>query len=106
MGPQDWEQVTHNESLPYTCCPDVHNDGSCTQNTKDKYNASCLEKVKDKVISSSTIIGGVGIAVGLIQVYKKHWNVHETCGTIFVITFKDNDVCFLLKKAFLNYVSL
>ncbi|XP_017778130.1 PREDICTED: CD63 antigen [Nicrophorus vespilloides] len=66
-GPEDWRSVIHNETLPHTCCPDTQNDGTCTIMTLNKYTKSCLESLEDTLLTYSTIIGGVGCGVAVIQ---------------------------------------
>ncbi|XP_022920882.1 CD63 antigen-like [Onthophagus taurus] len=67
-GPSDWRQITQNNTLPHTCCPDTVNDGTCTINSLNVYKASCLEELKDTIVTYGALIGGVGIGVALVQI--------------------------------------
>lgn len=66
-GPNDWKEITHNDTLPYTCCPDTQNDGSCTVNTLNRFQTSCYDRLKECLTNYASIIGAVGIGVSLIQ---------------------------------------
>ena len=67
-GPQDWNLVNHNNTLPHTCCPDTPDDGTCTLNSPNIYTASCFSKLKDGFTKYGSIIGGVGIGIAVCQV--------------------------------------
>lgn len=67
-GPSDWHNITHNNTLPYTCCPDTQNDGTCTMNTLNMYKTSCLERLRETLINYASIIGAVGCGVALVQI--------------------------------------
>lgn len=66
-GPDDWQKVSHNNSLPHTCCPNAQNDGSCTMNV-DHYTASCITNLKDLFIKYASVIGAVGLGIAGFQV--------------------------------------
>lgn len=67
-GPEDWNSVNRNNSLPHTCCPDSKDDGSCKLTTPNKYTDSCVEKFKKNLEHYGGIIGGVGIGIAFSQV--------------------------------------
>ncbi|KAL3269915.1 hypothetical protein HHI36_008972 [Cryptolaemus montrouzieri] len=62
-GPSDWKNFT----LPHTCCPNTHDDGSCTMKNPDHYTASCFEQLKETFSNYAAIIGGIGIGISLSQ---------------------------------------
>ncbi|KAK5645237.1 hypothetical protein RI129_006537 [Pyrocoelia pectoralis] len=66
-GPDDWELITHDSSLPHTCCPNVPPKGSCTINTPDHYTKSCRDELQEALIKYGSVIGGVGVSIALIQ---------------------------------------
>jgi len=66
-GPGDWQRITHNKTLPYTCCPDTQNDGTCTMQTLNKYEVSCLEKLKETFFRYASVLGAVGCGVAFVQ---------------------------------------
>lgn len=66
-GPADWFKITHNSSLPHTCCPDTPDDGTCTTQNPNVYQASCVEKLKGVFIKYGVIIGGVGLGIAALQ---------------------------------------
>ncbi|XP_057655323.1 CD63 antigen-like [Diorhabda carinulata] len=66
-GPKDWPKITHNETLPYTCCPNTPDDGSCKIDSENVYNDSCVDKLKQIFIKYGSIIGGVGLGVAGLQ---------------------------------------
>ncbi|KAK9708989.1 Tetraspanin family [Popillia japonica] len=67
-GPSDWTDITHKDTLPHTCCPDTTNNGSCKITTINKYQDSCLEKLKVIIEKYGSVIGGVGIGVAAVQI--------------------------------------
>ncbi|KAF5271939.1 hypothetical protein FQA39_LY07956 [Lamprigera yunnana] len=66
-GPSDWIGISPNDSLPHTCCPNVPPEGSCTMQTPDKYEKSCLTELKQVLVKYGTVIGGVGVGIALVQ---------------------------------------
>ncbi|RZC35331.1 uncharacterized protein BDFB_000932 [Asbolus verrucosus] len=66
-GPQDWYKVTHNDSLPHTCCPNTPDDGSCTMKSRNKYTDSCFGELKELFTKYASVIGGVGIGIAVSQ---------------------------------------
>ncbi|CAG9862115.1 unnamed protein product [Phyllotreta striolata] len=66
-GPGDWYNVTHNNVLPHTCCPDTPDDNSCTTASKNVYQASCVDKLKGIFNKYGVIIGGVGLGIAGLQ---------------------------------------
>lgn len=70
MEPSDWETVFHNNSLPYTCCENIHKTDQCFVNSDKVHKEGCLPKLKDILESKAYIVGSVGVGIGLVQVSK------------------------------------
>ncbi|XP_030753755.1 CD63 antigen-like [Sitophilus oryzae] len=68
-GPDDWQKVNHNNSLPHTCCPNVHNHGVCEKTTVGVYKSSCIQKLKEMFMNYASGIGAVGLGVAGFQLF-------------------------------------
>ncbi|XP_066261022.1 CD63 antigen-like [Euwallacea similis] len=66
-GPDDWQKVNHNNTLPHTCCANAHNDGSCNSNV-DHYTASCIEKLRTLLLKYASVIGAAGLGIAGFQI--------------------------------------
>lgn len=75
---QDWRPIFNNDSLPYTCCKDERNDGSCTVKSENKFEAGCLPNLKDYLENAAYIIGGVGIGIAVVQVRNLNYFISLT----------------------------
>lgn len=65
-GPQDWEQVFQNNTIPLWCCQDhdVNNTNICHV----YYQDGCLPKLLNELKSNSMVITISGITIAMIQV--------------------------------------
>ncbi|XP_060529013.1 CD63 antigen-like [Cylas formicarius] len=68
-GPKDWQKVTREKILPYTCCPDKKDDGSCTLDSPDYYKDSCVTKLKEYLVMYASVIGAVGLGIAGGQMF-------------------------------------
>ncbi|XP_076265309.1 CD63 antigen-like [Rhynchophorus ferrugineus] len=66
-GPDDWQKINHNNSLPHTCCPHAKDDGSCVRGVADIYQASCIQKLKELFMTYASGIGVVSLVVAAFQ---------------------------------------
>lgn len=66
-GPDDWQKVTHNNSLPHTCCANAQNDGSCNRSV-DHYTASCIKELRTLLVKYASVIGAAGLGIAGFQV--------------------------------------
>lgn len=85
QGPTDWYAVSHNKSLPHTCCPDTQDDGSCTIDSPNKYNDSCLDKLRAIFQRYGAVIGAVGIGIATSQVNTTQKYEHSVIKTCFLL---------------------
>lgn len=67
-GPKDWKRVTKNDSLPHTCCPGASDNDSCTVNSDNVYEDSCVDKLVSLFKKYGSIIGSIGLAITGTQV--------------------------------------
>lgn len=76
-GPDDWQPIFQNSTLPSGCCTGPTPEGKCIRTDKDHVNeVGCKSKLLDFLDRKSLIFGAVGLAVALIQVsgsYKNHF---------------------------------
>lgn len=75
-GPSDWHRVTGNDSLPHTCCPGTSDIDSCTINSDNVYNDSCVTKLLTFFQKYGSILGSVGLGIAAAQVSTD--NLHIT----------------------------
>lgn len=61
----------HNNSLPYTCCENIHKTDQCIATSDKVHSEGCLPKLKDILESKAYIVGSVGVGIGLVQVNKQ-----------------------------------
>lgn len=65
-GPEDWERVFTNNTLPKSCCPQMPvNKDVCTK--ENALQNGCLPKLLEFLDSKSLILAGVGIGIAIIQ---------------------------------------
>lgn len=57
-----------NDSLPHTCCPGASDNDSCTVNSENVYNDSCVEKLISLFKKYGSIIGSIGLGIAGAQV--------------------------------------
>lgn len=68
-GPDDWQPIFHNSTLPSGCCTGPTDEGKCIRTDKEHVNeVGCKSKLLDFLDRKSLIFGAVGLAVALIQV--------------------------------------
>lgn len=67
-GPSDWAEIFHNNTLPHTCCPNTMNDGSCTIDSLNKYEDSCLKILERIFVKYASAIIMVSASIGIAQV--------------------------------------
>lgn len=71
-GAADW--LEQNKTIPWSCCGTEHehtsNSTSCTTESKDFHKDPCDQKLIDILKANGAILGGVGIAIAIIQVYN------------------------------------
>lgn len=81
-GPDDWQKVNHNNSLPHTCCANAQNDGSCNRSV-DHYKASCIEELRTLLVRYASVIGAAGLGIAGFQVslflYSYHYTHIQLC---------------------------
>lgn len=71
-GPDDWQKVNHNNSLPHTCCANAQNDGSCNRSV-DHYTASCIKELRTLLVKYASVIGAAGLGIAGFQVSFLFW---------------------------------
>lgn len=70
-GPKDWEKVAEDLKLKYpkSCClPGQEDSSSCGQSTNVAHSNGCLPVLKVYLETEVLWIGGIGVAVALIQI--------------------------------------
>lgn len=66
-SPDDFDPIL-NGTLPHSCCLSLANDKPCTKTDASK--VGCKSALLEYLSSQSTILAGVAVAVGLVQVKK------------------------------------
>jgi len=64
-GPQDWEDVFHNKTIPDTCCNEALKVLPCTMEFAHK--DGCMPKLLTLLDDKSVVLTAVGIGVALLQ---------------------------------------
>lgn len=65
-GPDDYKPIFNSTELPKSCCLDLAKDKVCTKDDASK--DGCKSALFTLLSSKSTLLAGVAVAVGLIQV--------------------------------------
>ena len=70
-GPKDW--IAEINEIPQSCCPQEPSNGTCIES--NAYKDTCDKKLIDVLKGNGAILGGVGIAIAIIQVPQLSLNI-------------------------------
>lgn len=65
-GPNDWQQVFNNSTLPESCCSEIPTNETCTK--VHAHPKGCSDKLLSLLNENVAILAAVATAVALVQV--------------------------------------
>lgn len=91
LGPDDYKPIFNNTAeLPKSCCLNLAADKVCTKDDASCFKKGCKSALFTLLDSQSTILAGVAVAVGLIQVSPINFFLLSRHGILFINLWAKN----------------